>query len=141
MIEGRSAELHQSITGRCRPPVGEGALRARSGHPVGNGEGEVRSDRCGPIRAPWPDHVVDDPSLHAGHADVSAALDSEINLRTGNRSAESGYRASAEPGELLGDYANGGSEWQPGGEPTRVNVHDFADRTLGEFAKARGVPA
>jgi hypothetical protein len=38
--------------------------------------------------------------------------------------------------ELLGDYANGGSEWQPAGEPTRVNVHDFADRTLGEFAKA-----
>ena len=38
--------------------------------------------------------------------------------------------------ELIGDYANGGSEWQPAAEPTRVNVHDFADRTLGEFAKA-----
>jgi hypothetical protein len=38
--------------------------------------------------------------------------------------------------ELLGNYANGGQEWQPTGEPTRVNDHDFADRALGEFAKA-----
>ncbi len=38
--------------------------------------------------------------------------------------------------ELIGGYANGGREWQPGGEPTRVNVHDFADRALGEHAKA-----
>ena len=38
--------------------------------------------------------------------------------------------------ELIGGYANGGREWQPQGEPTRVNVHDFADRALGEFAKA-----
>jgi hypothetical protein len=38
--------------------------------------------------------------------------------------------------ELIGDYSNGGREWQPAGEPTRVNVHDFADRALGEYAKA-----
>jgi transposase len=38
--------------------------------------------------------------------------------------------------ELIGNYANGGRQWQPTGEPTRVNVHDFADRGLGEFAKA-----
>jgi len=38
--------------------------------------------------------------------------------------------------ELIGNYANGGTEWHPGGEPTRTNVHDFADRALGEFAKA-----
>ena len=38
--------------------------------------------------------------------------------------------------ELIGVYANGGTEWSPEGEPERVNVHDFADRTLGEFAKA-----
>jgi transposase len=38
--------------------------------------------------------------------------------------------------ELIGNYANGGREWQPAGEPERVNVHDFADRGLGEFAKA-----
>jgi hypothetical protein len=38
--------------------------------------------------------------------------------------------------ELIGDYANGGVEWSPEGEPQRVQVHDFADRDLGEFAKA-----
>jgi len=38
--------------------------------------------------------------------------------------------------ELIGDYANGGTEWEPEGEPERVQVHDFADRALGEFAKA-----
>jgi hypothetical protein len=38
--------------------------------------------------------------------------------------------------ELIGDYANRGAEWAPAGEPERVSVHDFADRALGEFAKA-----
>ena len=38
--------------------------------------------------------------------------------------------------ELIGKFANGGREWQPKCEPERVNVHDFADRALGEFAKA-----
>jgi transposase len=38
--------------------------------------------------------------------------------------------------ELIGDYANRGSEWSPEGEPERVQVHDFADRSLGEHAKA-----
>ena len=38
--------------------------------------------------------------------------------------------------ELIGDYANGGTEWSSQGEPERVQVHDFADRALGEHAKA-----
>jgi Rhodopirellula transposase DDE domain len=38
--------------------------------------------------------------------------------------------------ELIGDYANGGAEWAPQSEPERVQVHDFADRDLGEHAKA-----
>ena len=38
--------------------------------------------------------------------------------------------------ELIGEYANGGNEWHLKGEPTRVSTHDFADRTLGEHAKA-----
>ena len=38
--------------------------------------------------------------------------------------------------ELIGNYANGGAEWQVSGSPDRVNVHDFKDRALGEFAKA-----
>ncbi len=38
--------------------------------------------------------------------------------------------------EVIGDYANGGTDWAPTGEPERVNVHDFADPALGEYAKA-----
>jgi len=29
--------------------------------------------------------------------------------------------------ENVGDYANGGAEWEPAGSPTRVGVHDFPD--------------
>jgi transposase len=34
--------------------------------------------------------------------------------------------------ELVGNYANGGVEWQPVGEPERVLVHDFPDPQLGK---------
>ena len=34
--------------------------------------------------------------------------------------------------ELIGDFANGGREWQPEGEPERVRVHDFVDPALGK---------
>jgi hypothetical protein len=33
--------------------------------------------------------------------------------------------------ELVGQYKNGGREWQPEGEPERVQVHDFVDAELG----------
>jgi hypothetical protein len=29
--------------------------------------------------------------------------------------------------ELVGNFATGGAEWEPAGDPRRVNVHDFAD--------------
>ena len=34
--------------------------------------------------------------------------------------------------ELIGDYANGGLEWEPAGQPTRVGVHDFPDPEVGK---------
>jgi transposase len=34
--------------------------------------------------------------------------------------------------ELLGDFRNGGREWQPLGEPEEVRIHDFQDRELGK---------
>jgi len=33
---------------------------------------------------------------------------------------------------LVGNYANGGAEWEPTGAPRRTNVHDFADPELGK---------
>lgn len=34
--------------------------------------------------------------------------------------------------ELIGKYRNKGREWQPAGEPEKVNVHDFKDPLLGK---------
>jgi transposase len=34
--------------------------------------------------------------------------------------------------ELVGDFNNGGHEWQPAGHPEAVRVHDFLDRQLGK---------
>jgi hypothetical protein len=34
--------------------------------------------------------------------------------------------------ELIGNFKNGGSDYRPKGTPLRVNVHDFADKTLGK---------
>jgi transposase len=34
--------------------------------------------------------------------------------------------------ELVGNYANGGVEWQPAGAPVEVAVHDFPDPTVGK---------
>jgi hypothetical protein len=34
--------------------------------------------------------------------------------------------------ELLGDFKNGGREWQPAGCPEPVRVHDFLDKELGK---------
>src|SRR3954447_21087313 len=34
--------------------------------------------------------------------------------------------------ELVGQYRNGGREWQPQGKPEEVKVHDFIDKGLGK---------
>jgi hypothetical protein len=34
--------------------------------------------------------------------------------------------------ELVGEFRNGGREWQPKGEPVEVQVHDFVDKELGK---------
>jgi hypothetical protein len=34
--------------------------------------------------------------------------------------------------ELVGEFKNPGEEWQPQGQPQRVNVHDFPDKKLGK---------
>jgi hypothetical protein len=34
--------------------------------------------------------------------------------------------------ELVGNFKNGGREWQPQGEPEKVRVHDFMDKELGK---------
>jgi len=36
--------------------------------------------------------------------------------------------------ELIGDFKNGGCEWQPKGQPEQVRTHDFIDPELGKVA-------
>ena len=36
--------------------------------------------------------------------------------------------------EKVGDFANGGKEWHPQGDPEKVRVHDFLDKELGKVA-------
>lgn len=36
--------------------------------------------------------------------------------------------------ELVGEFKNGGQEWQPQGQPEKVKVHDFPDKELGKVA-------
>jgi hypothetical protein len=36
--------------------------------------------------------------------------------------------------ELIGDFKNGGREWQPAGRPEQVRVHDFIDPELGKVS-------
>jgi hypothetical protein len=36
--------------------------------------------------------------------------------------------------ELVGNYRNAGSDWRPKGDPERVKVHDFEDKTKGKVA-------
>lgn len=36
--------------------------------------------------------------------------------------------------ELVGDFANGGQEWQRQGEPVAVRTHDFPDKELGKVS-------
>jgi DDE family transposase len=39
--------------------------------------------------------------------------------------------------ELVGNFTNGGAEWQPAGEPVEVNVHDFPDPKVGKAIPLR----
>jgi hypothetical protein len=41
-------------------------------------------------------------------------------------------RAEEPKKELVGNYANGGVEWQPAGEPEQVLMHDFPDPKVGK---------
>ena len=36
--------------------------------------------------------------------------------------------------ELVGNFKNGGTDYRPKGDPLRVNMHDFEDKTLGKVA-------
>jgi len=52
-------------------------------------------------------------------------------VRTFQRRRQPVISVDAKKRELVGDFKNGGREWQPKGSPERVRTHDFKDKELG----------
>lgn len=52
-------------------------------------------------------------------------------VRSFQRRGQPVISVDAKKRELVGDFKNGGREWQPKGQPERVRTHDFKDKELG----------
>ncbi len=69
----------------------------------------------------------------ASHPDRNAQFEF-INLmvRAFQDRAQPVISVDAKKKELVGDFKNGGQEWQPKGRPEEVRVYDFIDKDLGK---------
>ena len=69
----------------------------------------------------------------ASHPDRDAQF-KHINqrVRVFQRRGQPVISVDAQKKELVGDFKNGGREWQPQGSPEPVRTHDFEDKTLGK---------
>jgi len=69
----------------------------------------------------------------ASHPDRNAQFE-HINrqVRAFQRRGQPVISVDAKKKELVGDFHNGGREWQPHGSPEPVRTHDFADKKLGK---------
>jgi hypothetical protein len=69
----------------------------------------------------------------AGHPDRDAQFQ-HINAQTQafQQRGQPVVSVDAKKKELVGEFKNGGREWQPKGSPERVRVHDFEDKVLGK---------
>ena len=69
----------------------------------------------------------------ASHPDRDAQFE-HINqrVRMFQRRGQPVISVDAKKKELVGDFKNGGREWQPQGSPEPVRTHDFEDKTLGK---------
>jgi hypothetical protein len=68
----------------------------------------------------------------AGHPDRDAQfgyLNAQVGAMVG--AGQPVISVDTKKKEMVGEYDNGGVEWQPAGEPVRVNVHDFVDPEQG----------
>jgi len=69
----------------------------------------------------------------SSHPDRNAQFE-HINAqaRSFQRAGEPVISVDTKKKELVGDFANRGKEWRPGGDPEKVRVHDFIDKQLGK---------
>jgi Rhodopirellula transposase DDE domain len=73
------------------------------------------------------DHAVFTPPPDAvAHARAVMDARAACGTQVSRGGAARGQRRHHENG-LVGQYANGGAEWQPAGEPVAFKVHDFPD--------------
>jgi transposase len=68
-----------------------------------------------------------------GHPDRDAQFQ-YINRRVkaSQRQGQPVVSVDAKKKELVGQFRNGGREWQPGGQPEEVDIYDFAKEDLGK---------
>ena len=68
-----------------------------------------------------------------GHPDRDAQFQSiHRRARAFQRQGQPVVSVDTTKKELVGQYRNGGREWQPKGKPEKVKVHDFSDKGLGK---------
>ena len=69
----------------------------------------------------------------ASHPDRDAQFE-HINqqVRAFQRRGQPVVSVDTKKKELVGDFKNGGREWQPQGSPEQVRTHDFEDKKLGK---------
>jgi len=83
----------------------------------------------GPFRRTYTDHLTR-PSQHPDRDAQFRYLADRVREFTA--AGQPVISVDAKKKELVGELENGGREYQPTGEPERVNVHDFPDKTLGK---------
>jgi hypothetical protein len=68
-----------------------------------------------------------------GHPDRDAQF-AYLNagVRRAHRHGHPAISVDTKKKELVGDFKNGGREWHRQGQPPKVRVHDFLDKTLGK---------
>ena len=69
---------------------------------------------------------ADHPDRNAQFEHINAAV------RRFQRRGQPVISVDTKKKELVGEFRNGGREWQPKGEPIEVRVHDFMDKELGK---------
>lgn len=69
----------------------------------------------------------------SSHTDRNAQFE-HINRRVlaFQRKGEPVVSIDTKKKELVGEFKNAGQEWEPQGQPVKVNVHDFPDKKLGK---------
>ena len=78
-------------------------------------------------------HALRKTTEGASHPDRDAQFQYiNATVRTFQQRGQPVVSVDAKKKELVGDFKNGGREWQPEGQPERVRVHDFPDPILGK---------